>query len=83
MDMFLYSSEYTCRCGDVNDNSAVNLGDIVYLNEYLFRGDPPPVDPIERGDANNDCVIDMGDIIYLINYLYYGEASPKCCWIHE
>ena len=47
---------------------------------YLFKGDVPPVEPIERSDANNDCAIGMGDIVYLIDYLFNSGDSPECCW---
>ncbi|MGB8656275.1 MAG: dockerin type I domain-containing protein [Candidatus Zixiibacteriota bacterium] len=72
----------SCICGDANANGIINAGDIVYLTSYLFRGGPPPANPIERGDANNSCVVDAGDIVYLCNYLMAGGPAPKCCWIH-
>jgi hypothetical protein len=45
------NSDTTCRprleisgipCGDVNCDCEVNLGDIVYLISYLYKGGPPP-----------------------------------------
>jgi hypothetical protein len=32
----------SCLCGDVNGDGIVNLGDVVYMISYLYRGGPPP-----------------------------------------
>jgi hypothetical protein len=62
--------------GDMNADGAVNVGDIVYLLNYLYRGGNPPT-PLEVGDVNSDGVINVGDVVYLINYLYrQGPAPP-------
>ena len=31
-----------CPCGDVNADRIVNIGDVVYLISYLYKGGPPP-----------------------------------------
>ncbi|HEX7400555.1 MAG TPA: dockerin type I domain-containing protein, partial [candidate division Zixibacteria bacterium] len=64
-------------CGDANYDDIVDVGDVVYLVNYLYRGDPAPV-PMEAGDANNDLVVDVGDVVFLINYLYRGGSTPIC-----
>lgn len=64
-------------CGDVTGDGIVNIADVVYLVNYLYRGDDPP-DPPEAGDVNCDGIIDVGDVVYLINYLYRG-GPPPCC----
>lgn len=64
-------------CGDCNGDGVIDLGDVVYLINYVFRnGDPP--NPIEAGDCNCDTVVDLGDVVYLINYLYRGGDPPGC-----
>jgi len=30
------------EAGDTNSDGQINLGDVVYLIDYLFRGGPPP-----------------------------------------
>ena len=45
----LHDEGYTCNCGDANDDGTVNVGDVVYLVSYLYKGGPEPVAPIERG----------------------------------
>ena len=61
--------------GDANGNGEVEMGDVVYLVNYLYKGGPEP-DPPASGDPNNDCVIDLGDIVYLLNYLFRGGPAP-------
>jgi hypothetical protein len=70
----------SCKCGDPNDDTVVDAGDVVYLVTYLYKGGPPPVAPMERGDANNDCAVNVGDIVYLVAYLFQGGPPPECCW---
>ncbi len=76
---------YTCGpnlllCGDCTGDGVVDLGDVIYLINYLYRGGPPP-DPLCIGDVNCDGEVDLGDVIYLINYLYHGGPPPcgECC----
>ncbi len=61
--------------GDVNRDGQMDLGDIVFLINYLYKGGPPP-DFLEQGDVNGDSVVDLGDVVYLINYLYKGGPAP-------
>ncbi len=77
-------------CGDVNNDGVINIGDVVYLLNYLFRQPwPPPVPHMCVGDVNNDDVVDIGDIVYLLNYLYrqpWPPPDPNCCtppWANE
>jgi len=63
--------------GDANDNEPVNILDITYLINFLYKGGPPPPCGPE-GDANGGCVINILDITYLINYLYKGGPAPIC-----
>ncbi|MGB7061565.1 MAG: hypothetical protein WBF13_04330 [Candidatus Zixiibacteriota bacterium] len=61
--------------GDVNSDGAIDLGDVVFLISYLFRGGTAP-DPLRLGDPTADCVVDLGDVIFLLNYLYRGGSLP-------
>ncbi|MCK4404033.1 MAG: tandem-95 repeat protein, partial [candidate division Zixibacteria bacterium] len=63
--------------GDVNGDGGVDLGDVVYLLNYLFRGGSPP-DPLVAGDVNCDGSINLGDVVYLLNYLYRDGPPPGC-----
>ncbi|MEZ5357822.1 MAG: dockerin type I domain-containing protein [Candidatus Zixiibacteriota bacterium] len=64
-------------CGDANGDLSLNVGDAVYLVNYIFKGGPPP-DPIESGDANCDGSTNIGDAVYLVNYIFKGGPAPCC-----
>jgi len=73
----------TAKAGDANANSLVNLGDIVYLVNFIFKGGPAP-SPICRGDVNGSGGAPaLPDIIYLVNFVFKGAAAPVksdvCC----
>jgi hypothetical protein len=63
--------------GDANGDWRVNIGDPVYLVNYIFRGGPAP-DPVDVGDANCDGGIDIGDVVYLVNYIFKEGPPPGC-----
>jgi hypothetical protein len=69
---------FPALCGDCNGDLVVNVGDIVSVVGYLFRGQVPPRCPSNRGDCNSDGVINVGDIVYLVSYLYRGGPAPVC-----
>jgi hypothetical protein len=62
--------------GDVNENDLIDVGDVVYLINYLFRAGDMPI-PLESGDCNCDGGCDVGDVVYLINYLF-KQGLPPC-----
>jgi hypothetical protein len=68
-------------CGDVNNDGILNLGDVVYLISYQYKGGPPPMPTLCVGDVNNDDVVGLGDVVYLISYQYKGGLAPdpNCC----
>lgn len=72
--------------GDANDDSLVNIGDVLFLINYLFIEGPEPC-VCEAADCNNDSAINIGDVIYLINYLFTGGPAPVpgsvSCWHEE
>ncbi len=63
--------------GDPNGDEIIDIGDVVYLIGYLYKGGPTP-SPIETGDVNCDGTVDIGDVVYLITYLFKGGAPPGC-----
>jgi len=62
--------------GDVNDQ--INVADLTYLVDYLFRGGPPPPCP-EEGDVNGDDNTNVADLTYLVDYLFRGGPAPPPC----
>jgi len=63
--------------GDANDDGQVNVGDAVFLINYVFKGGPPPP-CLNEGDANGDCGVNVGDAVYLISYIFKGGPAPVC-----
>ena len=61
--------------GDVVLDGVVNLGDVIYLINYLYRGGPGPL-PEWTGDVTSDGVTNIGDVVYLVNYLFRGGPPP-------
>jgi hypothetical protein len=72
---FQGSLEVGTKAGDLTGDGEVDLGDAIFLLNYLYRNGPAP-DPLSLGDLNNDGDVEMGDIIYLINYLYRDGPPP-------
>ncbi len=65
------------KCGDANGDGNINVGDAVFLVDYLFRGGVAP-GPIQAGDENADNRINIGDAIWCINYVFKGGPEPCC-----
>ena len=63
-------------CGDVNGSGDINLVDVVYMLNYIFRHGAPPQDT-RGGDIDCDLRITIADVVYLINYTF--RAGPKPC----
>jgi aminopeptidase N len=62
--------------GDADHNGIVNLLDITFLINFLYKGGAAPESP-PQADPNADCVINLLDITCLINYLYKGGSAPQ------
>jgi hypothetical protein len=63
--------------GDADQNGVVDLDDLVYVLNYLFKEGPPPVPP-DAGDTNCDGIVDIRDAVKLLNYLLRGGPPPGC-----
>ena len=63
-------------CGDAKSNGIVDVGELVYLVNYLYRGGLAP-EPVAAGDVTCNQVVDVGDVVYLVNYLY-RNGDPPC-----
>ncbi len=64
-------------CGDANGDGDVNVGDAVFLINYVFKSGPAPV-PLEAGDANWDGDVNVADAVFVINYVFKGGPAPEC-----
>lgn len=61
--------------GDANGDSKLNLADIIYVVNYIFKGGPPST-PHNAMDANCDGKVNLSDIVYLVNYIFKGGPLP-------
>jgi hypothetical protein len=55
--------------GDANSDAMVDVADVVYLLNYLFKAGQPPA-PLGLGDYNQDGEVNVADAVALLNYLF-------------
>jgi uncharacterized repeat protein (TIGR01451 family) len=81
MAFVITSTAPSVLCGDVNNDGVVNVGDAIYILNYLFKHGPAPVPYLCVGDVNNDDVVNVGDAIYILNWLFKSGPAPdpNCC----
>jgi hypothetical protein len=72
---FILSHPFTC--GDANSDQAINILDVTYIINYLYKNGPAP-DPEAAADADGSGVINLLDVTHLINYLYKDGPEPIC-----
>jgi len=63
--------------GDANSSRMTNIGDAIFLVNYLFRSGPAPI-PEAAADANCDGVVDLGDAVHIVNYIFRSGTPPGC-----
>jgi len=63
-------------CGDANFDGKVNIGDAVFLINYIFKQGPAPTTAF--ADANEDGEINLEDVISIVNYIFHGGSLPVC-----
>jgi len=70
------------KAGDANGDNSLNLADIIFNVNYVFKGGTAP-SPICRGNDNADGGVNLADIIYKVNYVFKGGPAPiksnVCC----
>ncbi len=64
-------------CGDANNDQVLNIGDAVYVINYIFKGGPPPPLMV-AGDGNCDKAVNIGDAVYMVNYIFKSGPKPCC-----
>ncbi len=72
---------YETLCGDADSDYAINVSDVVYLINYIFKGGPAP-EPRCKGNADGDGEVNIADAVYLINYIFKSGVPPliSCCF---
>ncbi len=64
--------------GDADDNNQINVADLTFLVNYIFKGGDI-VDCYEEGDVNADGNILINDLVLMVNYVFKGGISPESC----
>ncbi len=66
--------------GNIDNDGAeqINVADLTYLVNYLFKGGPVPF-CMDEGNINALAQIDVADITYLVNYLFRAGPVPPVC----
>lgn len=78
--IFSYTaSDYTYKCGDVNDDGVANLADVTALVDFVYLGGQPP-QPIKRGNIDGDPYekLNLTDIASLIGQIYLNQPLRPC-----
>ena len=61
--------------GDVNGDGVIDVADVLYLINYLFKNGLAPR-PLQAGDVNCDGRVSISDVVFLVNYLYKNGPPP-------
>ena len=64
-------------CGDVNGSGKLNLLDVAYIINYLYRGGPAPVGT-GLDDVDNSGSINLLDVSRIIDLLYRKGPVLHC-----
>ena len=68
--------------GDIDHSGElpIDIGDLVYLVDYMFTAGPTP-DCWDEGDvdASGFEPIDIGDLVWLVDYMFTAGAEPPPC----
>jgi hypothetical protein len=62
--------------GDVNFDGNINILDVTFMINYLYKGGATPKPILEVADTNGDGATNILDLARLINYLYKGGEAP-------
>ena len=63
-------------CGDLDDDGELQVQDVIYFVDYLFRDGLPPID-LRTADIDDIPGININDLVFYINYLFSG--GPDLC----
>jgi len=65
-------------CGDIdNDGEGPNIGDLVYLVDFMFNSGPPPV-ILAAADFDGDNDLTITDLVSLVDYMFNSGPDLTC-----
>jgi len=65
------------KCGDVDLNEDINVADLVFLVDYIFKCGPAPT-IYESGNVDGIGQINVADLTYFVNFLFKGGSDLVC-----
>lgn len=69
---------YCCGiAGDANNDSIINILDVVHIIILLYKNGEEPQCYYE-GDPNIDEIINILDVVHVLNFLYKSGPAPNC-----
>ncbi len=63
---------------DASADDFVDIGDLVYLVDYMFRGGLVPI-CFEESDVVSDGSVDIGDLVALVGYMFRNGPELDAC----
>jgi hypothetical protein len=77
LDNILITS-YSCGpCGDADNSGKINLRDISFIINYLYRSGTAP-NPLSIADADGNGTVNLLDISAIIDFLYRAGPPLQC-----
>lgn len=71
----ILAQEYIC--GDLTNDGAINISDVVYYYNYLYGVGPAPT-YLDAADVDSISGVTLHDATFLAYYLYAGGPEPYC-----
>ena len=71
------SAKAALICGDADGNMMVNVLDVGFVSNYVFRDGPAP-DPLLDGNADGCMSVNIADAVRIFRYLMYFEPLGDC-----
>jgi subtilisin family serine protease len=71
----LFDQRISKLAGDCDYSGKINLLDISYIINFLYRSGPAPIPP-QSGDVECNGKTNLLDVSYIINYLYRSGPAP-------
>ena len=62
--------------GDVNVDELITSADIIYMVNFVFKGDAAPQPCDASGDVDCSGAVTSADIIMMVNHVFKGAAAP-------
>jgi hypothetical protein len=66
--------------GDVVVDSSIDIGDLTFMVNYMFKSGPTPVCLVQCDvDDIGGMVIDIADVTYMVEFMFKSGPAPVAC----